>query len=60
MCSTAIKLGGTFSAEHGVGKNKIAFLKEMYGQKVIDEMFNIRKTLDPNMILGYRNIFAET
>jgi len=57
MCSTAIKLGGTFSAEHGVGKNKIAFLKEMYGQKVIDEMFAIKKTLDPNLILGYGNIF---
>jgi len=57
MCSTAIKLGGTFSAEHGVGKNKIAFLKEMYGQKVIDEMFTIKKRLDPNLILGYGNIF---
>ena len=60
MCSSAIKLGGTFSAEHGVGKNKIAFLKEMYGQEVINEMFTIKKTLDPNLILGYGNIFAAT
>ena len=32
----------------------------MYGEKVIKEMFAIKKTLDPNLILGYGNIFAAT
>ena len=58
ICEEAIRLGGTISAEHGVGKNKTALLKEMYGEKVIKEMFAIKKTLDPNLILGYGNIFA--
>jgi D-lactate dehydrogenase (cytochrome) len=58
ICDEAVRLGGTISAEHGVGKNKTAFLKEMYGEKVIKEMFNIKKILDPNLILGYGNIFS--
>jgi len=58
ICEEAVRLDGTISAEHGVGKNKTALLKEMYGEKVINEMFTIKKTLDPNLILGYGNIFA--
>lgn len=57
MCISAIKSGGTFSAEHGVGKNKKALLYEMYGEKIIDKMFKIKQTLDPNLILGIGNIF---
>lgn len=58
MCNYAIEKGGTFSAEHGVGKNKTHFLIKMYGEKVVKEMFRIKKTLDPNLILGYGNIFS--
>ncbi len=57
MCISAIKSGGTFAAEHGVGKNKKELLYEMYGEKVIDEMFRIKKKFDPNLILGNGNIF---
>ena len=57
MCISAIKSGGTFAAEHGVGKNKKALLYEMYGEKVIDEMFRIKQTMDPNLILCSGNIF---
>jgi D-lactate dehydrogenase (cytochrome) len=60
ICEEAVRLGGTISAEHGVGKNKTALLKEMYGEKIINEMYTIKKTLDPNLILGYGNIFATT
>jgi D-lactate dehydrogenase (cytochrome) len=57
MCIAAIKSGGTFAAEHGVGKNKKELLYEMYGEKIIDEMFKIKKKFDPNLILGNGNIF---
>ena len=60
ICKEAVRLGGTISAEHGIGKNKTALLQEMYGEKAIEEMFTIKKTLDPNLILGYGNIFAAT
>jgi len=57
MCLSAIKSGGTFSAEHGVGKNKKALLYELYDEKVMSEMWRIKQTLDPNLILGCGNIF---
>ena len=57
MCKSAIRSGGTFSAEHGVGKNKKALLYDMYGEQVINEMFLIKQTLDPNLVLGIGNIF---
>lgn len=53
----AISLGGTISAEHGVGKIKHAYLREMYGEKGINEMIRIKKSFDPNCILGTNNIF---
>ncbi|RKY96732.1 MAG: FAD-binding oxidoreductase [Ignavibacteriae bacterium] len=58
ICNEAIKLGGTFSAEHGVGKNKREYLIEMYGEKNVSKMRSLKKTLDPNYILGVGNIFA--
>ncbi|MBU0672007.1 MAG: FAD-binding oxidoreductase [Candidatus Margulisbacteria bacterium] len=53
----AISLGGTISAEHGVGKIKHDYLKEMYGQEGINEMIRVKKALDPNCILNQNNIF---
>jgi D-lactate dehydrogenase (cytochrome) len=59
ICSHAISLGGTFSAEHGVGKNKTEYLVEMYGQENVNKMRGLKKTLDPNYILGVDNIFEK-
>jgi len=59
ICSRAISLGGTFSAEHGVGKNKTEYLVEMYGQENVNKMRILKKTLDPNYILGVGNIFKK-
>lgn len=53
----AVSLGGTVSAEHGIGKIKHAYLKEMYGEAGINEMLRVKKTFDPNGILGIGNIF---
>jgi len=57
ICLLAIKSGGTFSAEHGVGKNKTDLLFEMYGNENVKKMIELKKKLDPNMILGKGNIF---
>jgi len=59
ICNKAIKLGGTFSAEHGVGKNKREYLIEMYGEENVNKMRLLKKTLDPNYILGVGNIFEK-
>ena len=56
----AVSLGGTVSAEHGIGKLKHAFLEAMYGKKVIKQMAMLKKQLDPSCILGLDNIFPRT
>lgn len=53
----SISLGGTVSAEHGIGKTRREFLKALYGEKGIREMIEVKKALDPNLILGRGNIF---
>lgn len=55
----AVELGGTVSAEHGIGKLKHAFLEVMYGRKNMQEMAMFKKTLDPACILGLDNIFPK-
>jgi D-lactate dehydrogenase (cytochrome) len=52
-----VAIGGTVSAEHGIGKIKHKFLELMYGRKGIMEMARIKKAFDPNCILGLDNIF---
>jgi len=54
----AIKLKGTCSAEHGIGKIKHDYLREMYGDKGISEMEIIKKFFDPNCILNKGNIIS--
>ena len=60
ICELAIKMGGTFSAEHGVGKNKTEYLVKMYGEENVNKMRMIKKSLDPNYILGVGNIFEKS
>ena len=52
-----VRLGGTVSAEHGIGKTKRKYLEIMYGRQGIIEMARIKKAFDPNCILGLDNIF---
>jgi D-lactate dehydrogenase (cytochrome) len=59
ICKKAVELGGTISAEHGIGKLKTDYFLEMYGEESIKDMLKIKKAIDPNMILGRGNIFKE-
>jgi FAD/FMN-containing dehydrogenase len=53
----SIFLGGTVSAEHGIGKLKKKYLSKMLSQNKIDVMKKIKDTLDPDYLLGRGNIF---
>uniref|UniRef100_A0A7V2ZHN6 D-lactate dehydrogenase (cytochrome) n=1 Tax=Ignavibacterium album TaxID=591197 RepID=A0A7V2ZHN6_9BACT len=57
ICLKAIELKGTVSAEHGIGKIKVQYLIDMFGERTVDQMKSIKKQLDPNYILGVGNIF---
>ena len=55
----AVELGGTISAEHGIGKLKREYLKELYGEGHLREMAELKRAFDPAGILGRGNMFSE-
>jgi len=59
FCKKAVEFGGTISAEHGIGKLKRQYFELMYPEKILREMFEIKKIFDPNLILNRGNIFPE-
>ncbi len=57
ICAKSVELGGTISAEHGIGKLKTDYLLKMFGEENIKQMAKLKKVFDPNMILNIGNIF---
>ena len=55
----AASVGGTLSAEHGIGKLKRDYLHFFYNDQQLREMATLKKAFDPNGILGRDNIFSE-
>ena len=55
--SLAISLGGTISAEHGVGIEKMSYINKILGTNEINYMKKIKKLFDPNCILNPDKIF---
>jgi D-lactate dehydrogenase (cytochrome) len=55
----AISVGGTISAEHGIGKLKRDYLRLLYTDEHLREMAALKRAFDPACILGRGNIFAE-
>jgi D-lactate dehydrogenase (cytochrome) len=52
-------VGGTLSAEHGVGKLKRDYLHLFYTSDQLRALAAVKKALDPNGILGRGNILPE-
>jgi D-lactate dehydrogenase (cytochrome) len=55
----AVDVGGTISAEHGIGKLKREYLRELYGEEHLREMAALKYAFDPAGILGRGNMFSE-
>jgi D-lactate dehydrogenase (cytochrome) len=55
----AVHLGGTISAEHGVGKLKREYLRALYGERHLREMAALKRAFDPACVLGRGNMFGE-
>ena len=55
----AAAVGGTLSAEHGVGKLKRDYLRLFYSEESLHEMAALKRAFDPAGILGRGNIFSE-
>lgn len=55
----AVEVGGTISAEHGIGKLKRDYLRLLYTEENLREMAALKRAFDPASILGRGNIFSE-
>lgn len=51
-------MGGTVSAEHGIGKFKVGMLRKMYSQDSLDSMMKIKRIFDPGNRLNRGNLFG--
>jgi len=52
-----VSLGGTISAEHGVGKIKKDFFSIMFSKEIIDQMKAVKISLDPALMLNPGDMF---
>ena len=48
----AVALGGTVSAEHGLGKRKAHLLEIQYSPAELERMKAVKRRLDPQWLLG--------
>jgi FAD/FMN-containing dehydrogenase len=53
----AVSLGGTVSAEHGLGKRKAHLLALQYTPDQIESMKQVKRRLDPQWLLNRGNLF---
>jgi FAD/FMN-containing dehydrogenase len=53
----AVELGGTVSAEHGLGKRKAHLLALQYTAAQIESMQEVKRRLDPQWLLNRGNLF---
>ena len=54
----AVELGGTVSAEHGLGKRKASLLALQFSPEQIEAMRAVKQRLDPEWLLGRGTLFA--
>jgi FAD/FMN-containing dehydrogenase len=57
LAKEVIALGGTISAEHGLGKQKAPLLKLQYSAEHIEAMMAVKLHLDPQWLLGRGTLF---
>ena len=57
FAAKAVSLGGTVSAEHGLGKRKAGMLSLQYAPEQIEAMKAVKRRLDPLWLLGQGNLF---
>jgi len=57
LAKEVIAMGGTISAEHGLGKQKAHLLPLQYSAEHIEAMMNVKRRLDPQWLLGRGTLF---
>jgi FAD/FMN-containing dehydrogenase len=57
FAAQAVSLGGTVSAEHGLGKRKAHLLELQYSRESIESMMAVKRRFDPEWLLGRDTLF---
>ncbi len=52
MVDLVLGLGGTLKAEHGTGRIMAPFLRRQYGDDLVDVMWEVKRLLDPELLLN--------
>ncbi len=60
FAAKAVELGGSPSAEHGIGKIKTRYMELLYGRKGVEELRKVKSVLDPNWILCPGNLVGRS
>lgn len=55
----AVELGGSPSAEHGIGKIKTRYMELMYGREGVEQLRRVKDALDPKHMLCPGNILED-
>lgn len=58
LAEKVVSLGGSLSAEHGIGKMKRDYIEMMYGEEGINEMRRIKHFFDPKERCNKGNVIA--
>ena len=53
-----VRMGGSVSAEHGIGKLKVWLLQKLYSEEELRAMTDLKRLFDPEMRLNPGNIFG--
>jgi len=59
LARQAVSLGGTVSAEHGLGKRKRHLLELQYAPQYVEAMKAVKRRLDPANLLGRGTLLSE-
>jgi FAD/FMN-containing dehydrogenase len=59
LAAKAVELGGTVSAEHGLGKRKAHLLEIQYRPEEIESMRAVKRRFDPQGLLGRGTLFRD-
>ena len=60
LARSAVAMGGTVAAEHGLGKRKAHLLAIQWPEETIRAMAAVKRRLDPQWLLGRGNLFPST
>ena len=56
--SQILEMNGTVSAEHGIGKLKVKYLYQMFGEEIMLQMRELKQAIDPKLLINQGNLFT--